>query len=141
MPIFELLAIACSGLFAGAAAYISVVQQPAALRAGVGVALAYFPHMYRHAAPMQVALAIAGSVSGFVAWIQGAGVLWLAAALLLGSVIPFTLLGIKPVNDRLLASGLDPGAAETRELLQRWARLHAVRSASSTVAFLLFLCG
>ena len=141
MPIFELLAIACSGLFAGAAVYISVVQQPAALRAGIGVALAYFPHMYQHAAPMQVALAIVGSVSGFVAWIQGSGSLWLAGALLLGFVIPFTLLRIKPVNDRLLASGLAPAGPEARDLLQRWTRLHAVRSASSTLAFLLFLCG
>ncbi len=111
------------------------------LQAGIGVALAYFPHMYRHAAPMQVALAIAGSVSGLVAWLQGSGIVWLTGALLLGFVIPFTLLRIKPVNDRLLAPGLDPGVAETRELLQRWGRLHAVRSVSSTLAFLLFLCG
>jgi uncharacterized membrane protein len=141
MSIFELLATACSGLFAGGAVYISVVQQPAALRAGVAVALAYFPHMYRHAAPMQVALAIAGSIAGVVAWVQGSGLLWLAGALLLGSVIPFTLLRIQPVNDRLFAPGLDPAAPESRELLERWARLHAVRSVASTLAFLLFLCG
>jgi hypothetical protein len=141
MPVLELLATVCSGIFAGAAIYISVVQQPAAMAAGDGVAVAYFSHMYRRAAPMQAALAVAGSVAGLGAWLSGSGALWLAGALLFGSVAPFTLLVIQSINDRLLAPDLDPASPAARDLLQRWARLHALRSAASALAFLLFLLG
>ena len=43
-------------------------------------------------------------------------------------VVPFTLIVIKPTNDELLASGRDLASAGTRALLERWGRLHAVRS-------------
>lgn len=137
----EFFATACSGVFAGAAIYISVVQQPAALEAGGGVAAALFPPMYRRAARMQASLAVVGSLSGLLAWLSGAGLLWLAGAVLLGFVIPFTLLRIKPVNDQLLAPGLDPAAPEVAELVRTWGRLHRIRSASSALAFLVFLLG
>jgi hypothetical protein len=52
--------------------------------------------MYRRAAPFQGGLAILGSVSGVIAWASGAGALWLLAAVLLGAVVPFTLLGRRP---------------------------------------------
>ena len=108
---FELLATACSGIFAGAAIYISVGQQPAAREVGDRTAMAFFPPMYRRAAPMQAGLALVGSVSGLVASLAGGGVGWLVGALLLGSIIPFTLLVIKPVNDQLLSPELDQSLA------------------------------
>ncbi len=113
----ETLAIACSGLFAGAAIYITVVQHPASLEVGGSLPARFFPPMYRRAAPMQAGLALVGSVSGFLTWLAGSGGLWLAGAILLGFVVPFTLLRIKPINDQLLAPDLDPEAAELRELL------------------------
>lgn len=137
----ELLATLCCGIFAGAAVYISAVQHPAAVRAGIPVAAAFFPRMYRRAAPMQGGLAGVGSVSALLAWLSGSGTSWLAGALLLGSAIPVTLLVIKPVNDRLLAPDLDPADPAVPGLLRRWGRLHAVRSASSALAFVLFLLG
>jgi hypothetical protein len=53
-------------------------------------------------------------------------------------VVPFTLIVIKPTNDRLLTLPRD-GSAEARHLLERWGRLHAVRSAASLLATLLYL--
>jgi hypothetical protein len=135
----ELLATACAGAFAGAALYISVVQHPAVLELGAPTASAFFPLMYRRAAPLQAGLAIVGSIAGACAWIAGAGALCLLGALLLGFVVPFTLLGIKPVNDRLLEPGLDPSAGDVPRLLRRWGILHGVRTASSGAAFLVFL--
>jgi hypothetical protein len=63
----------------------------------------------------------------------------LVGALLIGSVVPFTLIIIKPTNAQLLTQGRDLASAETRALLEKWGRLHAVRSVSSLAASLIFL--
>jgi hypothetical protein len=49
------------------------------------------------------------------------------------------LIIIKPTNAQLLAQGRDLASAETRALLDKWGRLHAVRSVSSLAASLIFL--
>jgi len=60
-------------------------------------------------------------------------------ALLIGMVVPFTLIVIKPTNDRLLAAGRDLASADTRALLERWGRLHAVRSLFSALSTVVML--
>jgi hypothetical protein len=52
---------------------------------------------------------------------------------------PYTLLGIMPTNNKLMT--IDPANAgpDSRELVQIWARLHAVRTALGFAAVLLFL--
>jgi len=130
--------LAC-GTFFGAALYINLVQQPAALAAGLDFAARYFGPMYQRAAVMQVSAVAVGTIAALLAWWQGGGVRWLAGALLLSAVVPVTLLAILPVNAELLKLGAGPAAPDTAELLSRWARLHAVRTALSGAAFLLFL--
>ena len=61
------------------------------------------------------------------------------AGVLLGRVIPFTLIVILPTNKQLLSPTLDRGSAQTERLLARWGALHAVRSVLSALALLLFL--
>jgi len=46
---------------------------------------------------------------------------------------------VLPTNRRLLDPTLDAQSAETGYLLSRWARLHAVRSIVSVVAFVILL--
>jgi uncharacterized membrane protein len=133
--LFEFLATLCSGLFAGAAIYITLVEHPARLECGTEVAATEFGPSYRRAALMQASLAAIGLVAAVVAWIQGGGVVVLLGGLLLGLVIPFTLLVILPTNQRLLDPDLDRSSAEASMLLDRWGRLHAVRSGLSSVAF------
>jgi len=58
---------------------------------------------------------------------------------LLGSVIPFTLIVILPINKQLLNPALDMRSAETERLLARWGMFHAARSVLSGLALLLFL--
>ena len=95
----EIIATACAGLFAGAAIFISAVQHPASLQVGSATSAKLFSPMYHRAAPMQGGLAVVGSLSGLLAWFSGSGVLWLVGAALLGSVVPFTLIRMKAVND------------------------------------------
>lgn len=135
--ILELVALLCTGLFAGAAIYISLVEHPARLECGSALAIAEFGPSYRRAAVMQASLAVVGCLAAVVAWAQGSATAVLVAGLLLGAVVPFTLIVIRPTNERLLDAGLDRGSPEAAALLARWGRLHAVRSVVSGVAFLL----
>jgi hypothetical protein len=45
---------------------------------------------------------------------------WGVAGVLLGTVIPFTLIVIPPTNKQLLSPALDRGSAETERVLARW---------------------
>ena len=62
-----------------------------------------------------------------------------SAALLLGAIVPFTLAVISPTNRRLLDPALDSRGPMAAVLLQRWSRLHAVRSVLVGVAFSMFV--
>jgi hypothetical protein len=139
MPLIEFIATFCAGVFFGAALYISMAQHPAALKAGPAVGGRFFPPMYQRAAPLQISLAVIGSLAGFAAWLLGSGVPWLLGSLFLVSVIPITLLAIKPINDVLLDPNHDPDASDTEDLLRRWGPRHWLRSIVSGVAFVLFL--
>jgi uncharacterized membrane protein len=134
---FELVALLCTGLFAGAAVYVTLVEHPARLECGPALAIAEFRPSYRRAAVMQAALAGIGCLAALAAWMQGRGASVLVAGLLLGAAIPFTLVVILPTNKRLLDPGLDPQSTEAAVLLARWGKLHAVRTAASGAAFLL----
>ena len=137
--IAEFVAVLACSLFTGAAVYISLVEHPARMECGVEIAAAEFPPSYRRASIMQATLAAVGLISSIAAWLAGATFWWVVAGVLLGSVIPFTLVVILPTNKRLLSPALDRGSAPTKRLLARWGRLHAVRSVLSAVALLLFL--
>ena len=135
----ELIATLSSGLFAGAAVYINLVEHPARMQTGVRPALAEFAPSYKRATVTQVALAVAGFLSALVAWRSRSQAGWLIGGGLLVSVIPFTAVAILPTNKQLL----DPETANDLELaerlLTRWGRLHAVRSVLSLASLLTFL--
>ena len=137
----KFVATFCCGLFTGAAIYITLVEHPARMECGTELAATEFVPSYRRAAVMQASLAALGLAGAIVAWLTGAGTGWLAGGILLGSVIPFTLAVIMPTNKQLLAPNLAKGSPHTRALLVRWGWLHAVRSALSGIAFVLFLLG
>ena len=128
-----------AGLFAGAAVYVTAVEHPARVECGPVLAIKEFGPSYRRAAVMQGALAVIGLLASVVAWYRGSGVGWLVGGLLLGALVPFTLVVIMPTNRRLLDPGLDSGSSEARELLSRWGRLHAVRTVVGVAVFVAFV--
>ena len=135
MTVAMLLATVAAGLFAGAAVYVTAVEHPARVECGQLLAIKEFGPSYRRGAVMQGGLAVVGLLSSAVAWYQGSGVGWLVGGLLLGALVPFTLVVIMPTNRRLLDPGLDSGSGEARELLSRWGRLHAVRTVVGVTVF------
>jgi uncharacterized membrane protein len=134
-----LVATVAAGLFAGAAVYVTVAEHPARLECGQAVAIKEFGPSYRRGAVMQGGLAVVGLLASVVGWYQGGSVGWLVGGLLLGALVPFTLVVIMPTNRRLLDPGLDSGSGEARELLTRWGRLHAVRTVVGVAVFVAFV--
>ena len=137
MAAAELVALLAAGLFAGAAIYVTLVEHPARLECGIALALAEFRPSYQRGAVMQGSLAAVGCLAAVLAWLQRGHISVLIAGLLLGGMIPFTLIVILPTNKRLLAPDLDPQQPEVAALLTRWGHLHAVRSLAGAVAFLI----
>jgi hypothetical protein len=134
-PNCRIVAVLGCGLFTGAAVYITLVEHPARMECGVETAAAEFSPSYRRASIMQATLAALGLASSIAAWRAGATFWWVFAGVLLGSVIPFTLIVILPTNKQLLNPAPDRRSAQTGQLLVRWGTLHAVRSVLSAWRF------
>ena len=135
----ELIATLCAALFAGAAIYINLVEHPARIETGTAAAVLEWRPSYRRATIMQASLAAIGLLSAVGAWLLGRGSAVLAAGLLLGSVIPLTLIVIFPTNRALEDPALDIAGDRAAELLARWNRLHALRSVASLGALVILL--
>lgn len=133
-----LLALIAATLFAGAALYISLVEQPARLCLSDGPMLAQWQPSYKAALPIQSGLAIIGGGLGLIAAFHSHEWRWLAGSVLLLANWPFTLLGIMPTNKRLMAMAADDPTADVRQLLLYWGKLHAVRSALGSLSAAMF---
>ena len=139
MEILEVIAILACSIFAGAAIYGTLVEHPARLACGTELAATVFGPSYKRAAVMQASLALLATLAGVAVAINGGVGLWFVGACLIFFVVPFTFLGIMPTNKRLLDPERDRTSEETQVLLEKWGRLHAVRSVSSFVASILYV--
>ena len=134
-----LFALTVAALFAGAAIYVSVAEQPARLMLEDRALLAEWKPSYKRGAAMQASLALAGFVLGSIAWWQASHPGFLIGAIAMIAPWPWTLLVIKPVNDALLAIAPERAGPPSRALIERWGVLHAVRTALGALASLAFL--
>lgn len=139
LAVVEFIAVVSCALFAGAAIYITLVEHPARMGCDTKTAATVWAPSYKRATVMQASLAILSLLAGVAAWLLGGGVLWFVGAVLIGLVVPFTFIAIMPTNQQLLAPGRDLASSETRTLLEKWGRLHAVRSLLSFIAAVVFV--
>src|SRR3712207_868905 len=123
-----LAALVLATLFTGAALYITLVEHPARLGLDDRALLAQWQPSYKAALPIQAGLAVLGGLAGLVAWYVTRDWRWIAGALVLLANWPFTMLAIMPTNKKLLAMPVDQAGADSRAMLERWGRLHNVRS-------------
>ena len=83
MQVFEFVAILTATLFSGAAIYVNLVEHPARVECGTGLAATVFGPSYRRGAVMQSILALAATIAGIGAWFMGARLAWLLGASLI----------------------------------------------------------
>lgn len=133
------LALIIAALFSGAALYINVAEHPARLTLDDRGLLTQWKPAYKRGFAMQASLALLAGALGVLAWLQTNEWLWLVGTILIVANWPYTLLRIMPTNNRLMAIDLVEAGPESRELIESWARLHAVRTALGFAATLTFL--
>ena len=133
------LALVLAAAFAGAAIFVNVAEQPARLALDDRAALIEWQLSYNRAAPMQAGLALIAALLGFWAAWQTRDGRWLAGAVLILANWPYTLLVIKPTNDRLHAIAPEQADAQARRMIVSWGHLHGGRSAFGVAATLVFL--
>jgi len=133
------LALITAALFAGAAIYVNVAEQPSRLQLDDRALLSEWKPAYKRGFAMQAPLALIGFLFGALAAWQTGNWWWLLGAVVLLANWPFTIFGIMPTNNKLMV--IDPSAAtpEVRQLIKTWGYLHAVRSALGVAATLIFL--
>lgn len=136
---FGQLALMTAALFTGAAVYINWAEQPARLMLGDRALLTQWKSSYARGFTMQASLAVIGFVFGVLAWYTTGRWCWLAGAIVLVANWPYTLTVIMPVNHTLNAIAPEQAGANSRALIEKWGRLHAVRSVLGAVATAIFL--
>ena len=133
------LALTAAAVFAGAAFYVNAVEQAARLTLDDRALLAEWKPSYHRGALMQATLALVAGILGLAAWWLSGDWRWIVGALLILAPWPYTLIAIKPTNDRLKAIPVEAADAATRELVQKWGRLHAGRTAFGIAAAIGYL--
>lgn len=131
---FGLLALIASAMFSGVALYVNVAEQPARLLLDDRALLAEWKPSYKCGAAMQAPLALVGFLLGLLAWWQVSHPGFLMGAVAMIAPWPWTLIGIKPTNDALLATDLEKAGPQTRALIVKWGAIHGVRTALGALA-------
>ncbi len=125
-PMLKVIATLCAALFTGGALYVSLVEHPARM-ADMVIALREFRHSYRRAAPWQASTAV------ICEW------WWAIGGLMVGAVVPFTLLVMLPTNKHLLDEKARLNPDDATSLLEHWGQLHWVRSILGTLGLVVLL--
>ena len=117
LEVIEFIGLLCTTLFTGAAIYVNLAEHPARMACGTELAATEWAPSYKRAARMQAPLAMIGTLTAFVSWRLTENILWFVGALLIFAVA--SMLRRVPW---------------TRALLEKWGKLHAVRSILSLLA-------
>jgi len=133
------LALAVAAVFVGAAFYVNFAEQPARLELDDHALLAEWKPAYKRGFAMQAPLAIVGFLLGLIAWWMSGKIAFLIGAVLMVANWPWTVLAIMPTNRALMATALDAAGPQSRRLVLKWNRLHAVRTVLGFLAVVAFL--
>jgi hypothetical protein len=137
--LFGIIGLVVAALFTGAAFYISFAEQPARLGLDDRALLSEWKPAYKRGTAMQAPLAIIGFLMGLTSWWLTGSAAFLVGGLLMLANWPWTIFGIMPSNNALMATRLESAGPESRALIVKWNRLHCVRTGLGCLAVLAFL--
>jgi Anthrone oxygenase len=133
------LALIAASVFAGAAIYVNVAEQPARLMLDARALLTEWKPSYRRGFAMQAPLALVATVFGVAAYVDAGDWRWLLGAALSLASWPYTMLVIMPTNRVLMSTDIETADASVHGTVIKWGRLHAVRSGLGLAAAAVFL--
>jgi len=144
----DTLAVIGAGFFAGTALYVTVGEVPALREQGLDEHWRFFPYMYKRAAILQSVFSVISGISGIL---HGTRIvrssfnrnLWLIAGSTFIAMGPYTLFFMLPTNNTILNDNKDLklgkesqiSVVKRKELLDKWAGLHLVRTIASVASF------
>ena len=134
-----IIALTAAALFTGAALYINTAEHPARAKLDNRSMLSQWKPAYKSGFATQASLAIISGVFGLIAATFSFNWFWITGSLLILLNWPFTLAFIMPVNKILMNTEPADADDDTRKLLNKWAKLHAARSALGTLATVMFI--
>eukprot|EP01023_Acetabularia_acetabulum_P004867 TRINITY_DN12048_c0_g3_i1.p1 TRINITY_DN12048_c0_g3~~TRINITY_DN12048_c0_g3_i1.p1 ORF type:complete len:162 (-),score=20.61 TRINITY_DN12048_c0_g3_i1:464-949(-) len=128
-----------TGLFAGTALYITLVENPLGLQTGPygQYYFALWRKTFGRVARIQASLAALSFLSGTATFVKGACPFhWFLPGAIMGLQLPYTLIFMIGTNNKLLSNEALSSSPEKKQgLLRRWGRLHLVRTLLSCTAF------
>jgi hypothetical protein len=107
-------------MFTGAAIYVNLAEQPARLELEDRALLAEWKPSYKRGFAMQAPLASLSGVLGVAVYFTNQDWRWLLGAALILANWPYTLLGILPTNNKLMATPEASAGAGTRRMIESW---------------------
>jgi len=123
-----LIALATAAAFAGTAFYVGFAEQPARLLLDEHALLTQWKPSYARGFIMQATLAMISAACGFLASWQLHDWRWAVAAALILANWPYTLFVMMPTNKQIDAWPIERANAESRALIIKWGKLHALRT-------------
>lgn len=133
------IALLCCALFAGAATYVSLVEQPTISAGGTELTGAYILLAQPRPVFFQTLFATAGGLAGIASGIAGGGSLWLAGGLILAFVVLFQLALVLPEMRRLSEMDCSADPEPASALFRKLARLHALQSLAGLASLSMFI--
>ena len=144
----DAIATFTAGCFVGTAMYITTGEVPAMRMLGLDEHWRFFPYMYERAVISQ---GLSASTAGVAAIVHGTRMvgstfhrnLWIASGSVFVGIVAYTFTFVAPTNNLIINDNKRVRAGDEsqintttrKQLLDKWALLHLVRTATSLISF------